>query len=57
PSDGSVSAVTEELRKHPELINQDPYGRGWIFRWAPTGPPREFLAAAEYAGLIAAGAP
>jgi glycine cleavage system H protein len=30
PATGTVRAVNEALRKHPELINKDPYGEGWI---------------------------
>lgn len=30
PVSGKVIAVNEELTKTPELINQDPYGKGWI---------------------------
>jgi glycine cleavage system H protein len=30
PATGTVRAVNETLRKHPELINKDPYGEGWI---------------------------
>ncbi len=30
PVTGSVVQVNQELEEHPELLNQDPYGRGWI---------------------------
>ena len=30
PASGTVAKVNEELVDHPELINQDPYGAGWI---------------------------
>ncbi|MFZ0892724.1 MAG: glycine cleavage system protein GcvH [Thermoplasmata archaeon] len=32
PRDGTVSAVNAELKLHPEWINQDPYGKGWLFK-------------------------
>jgi glycine cleavage system H protein len=32
PVSGTVLAVNGELKTHPELINRDPYGRGWLFR-------------------------
>src|SRR5579862_2543911 len=38
PVAGTVAAVNEQLSKQPELINQDPYGGGWILRLKPTGP-------------------
>ena len=30
PVTGTVVKINEELQDHPELLNQDPYGRGWI---------------------------
>ena len=30
PVSGKVIEVNEELGDHPELINEDPYGDGWI---------------------------
>lgn len=32
PLSGEIVAVNEALRKNPELLNQDPYGQGWICR-------------------------
>ncbi len=32
PVDGAVVEVNQELISAPELINQDAYGKGWIFR-------------------------
>ncbi len=31
PIAGTVTAVNEDLTNHPELINEDCYGKGWIF--------------------------
>lgn len=30
PLGGKVVAVNEKLKEKPELINQDPYGEGWV---------------------------
>jgi glycine cleavage system H protein len=30
PVSGMVVEVNEELIDHPEIINEDPYGKGWI---------------------------
>ncbi|MEE8124487.1 MAG: glycine cleavage system protein GcvH [Nitrospirales bacterium] len=30
PVTGTVLKINEELQDHPELLNQDPYGRGWM---------------------------
>ena len=32
PVSGTVVAVNEELLDRPELLNEDPYGAGWIVR-------------------------
>ena len=32
PVTGRVSEVNRELEAHPELVNSDPYGAGWICR-------------------------
>jgi len=32
PVSGTITRVNEELAKSPELLNQDPYGRGWLAR-------------------------
>jgi glycine cleavage system H protein len=38
PVGGEIVAVNTELEDAPELINQDPYGAGWLLRVAPTNP-------------------
>jgi glycine cleavage system H protein len=30
PAAGTIVEVNDELAEHPELVNDDPYGRGWI---------------------------
>lgn len=55
PFDGEVVAVNEALEDAPELINQDPYGRGWLVqvrpaRWPVTG----LLDAAHYLAVMTA---
>lgn len=32
PISGEVIAFNEELEGTPELVNQDPYGKGWIIK-------------------------
>jgi glycine cleavage system H protein len=34
PVTGEVLAINEELDAAPELVNNDPYGKGWIIRIA-----------------------
>jgi len=38
PGGGRIVETNGELKAHPELINQDPYGRGWLFRFEVAGP-------------------
>src|ERR1700693_4766306 len=32
PVAGRITAVNDKLAAHPELINSDPYGDGWILK-------------------------
>ena len=56
PVAGAVVAVNEALAQAPELVNQDPYGRGWIMRIKPSAPlaSADLLDAAAYAALAEA---
>ena len=38
PADATVVEANLELKAHPELINQDPYGKGWIVKLRPVAP-------------------
>ena len=38
PLAGQVTAVNEELDETPELINESPYGAGWIIRMRLSNP-------------------
>jgi glycine cleavage system H protein len=38
PLTGRVVAVNAELEDRPELINEDPYDRGWLFALEPDDP-------------------
>ncbi len=35
PLSGEIIAVNPLLVQHPELINSDPYGEGWIYKMQP----------------------
>jgi glycine cleavage system H protein len=32
PVSGEVSDVNADLKDHPEYVNEDPYGKGWIIK-------------------------
>ena len=55
PVTGKVIEVNRELEAHPELINSDPYGTGWICRIEladPEGAKDGFLQAEAYMELM-----
>jgi len=35
PLAGTIVEVNEALLEQPELVNHDPFGRGWIFKLKP----------------------
>ncbi len=57
PADGVVVEANGELKNHPELVNQDPYGKGWLVRLKLSGTPPadQRLTAEEYRAFVAAG--
>ncbi|MDR2956412.1 MAG: glycine cleavage system protein GcvH [Prevotella sp.] len=54
PASGEVLEVNAELENKPELINEDPYGKGWIIKVALSNPSEldGLLSAADYKNLI-----
>ena len=50
PVSGEVTAVNEALFDAPELVNDDPFGDGWMLEIAATdeGELDELMSAAEY---------
>lgn len=38
PVAGEITAVNGELDQNPGLVNEDPYGRGWLTRLRPDNP-------------------
>ncbi len=55
PVSGEVQAVNEALREKPELVNQDPYGEGWMvkLKTADAGELRSLMASDAYEKLVA----
>ena len=54
PVGGEVLEVNPALEEHPELVNQDPYGEGWLIRIRPTkiGEMDDLLDAESYKQII-----
>lgn len=38
PVDGEVLEFNDELTEKPELVNEDPYGKGWIVKISVSNP-------------------
>ena len=55
PTSGEVLEVNAELEDAPELVNQEPYGKGWLIKVsvADAAELDSLLSAEEYQQLIA----
>jgi glycine cleavage system H protein len=55
PISGAVTAVNGELGDHPEIINEDPYGKGWMVRLtvADASELDHLMSAQQYGEFIA----
>ncbi|MBS7661837.1 glycine cleavage system protein GcvH [Pseudomonas lalucatii] len=56
PLAGEIVEVNAELESSPELVNEDPLGKGWFFRFRPAdaGAVAELLDQAGYDRLLKA---
>lgn len=54
PISGKVAAVNKDLEANPELVNQDPYGKGWMIEIEMANPGQidDLLSADEYEAFI-----
>ena len=54
PIGGEVLEINPALEEHPELVNKDPYGEGWIIKIKPTDTTEmdELLDAEAYKQII-----
>ncbi|MDO4692647.1 MAG: glycine cleavage system protein GcvH [Porphyromonadaceae bacterium] len=54
PLEGEVLELNAELEEHPELVNEDPYGKGWIIKLKPANIEDldGLLSADDYTKLI-----
>lgn len=50
PVSGTIIEFNEELEDAPEIVNEDPYGKGWIIKIELDNPEEieDLLSAAEY---------
>ena len=55
PCAGDVIAVNEALEAGPEMVNDEPYGNGWIIRLQPSNASDidDLMSATEYDAFVA----
>jgi len=53
PSAGEILEVNSELESHPEFVNEDPFGKGWMVKIKLIGSPSvDLLGATCYENLV-----
>lgn len=54
PIAGTVLEVNKALEKTPEMVNNDPYGQGWMIKMEVTDPQdvNELLTSESYTALV-----
>jgi glycine cleavage system H protein len=55
PVSGMVAKINTDLKDHPEVVNSDPYGKGWIvvIDLANPGEVDQLMTAAQYEAFLA----
>ncbi|MHB9130198.1 MAG: glycine cleavage system protein GcvH [Armatimonadota bacterium] len=55
PVSGTVTEINTELTDHPEWVNADPYGQGWLVKMTITNPAEldTLMDAAAYEAYLA----
>jgi glycine cleavage system H protein len=59
PCNGKITEVNNELSDHPEYVNQDPYGKGWMLKIELASKPEEnkdLISSEEYGKFVLSGA-
>jgi len=54
PMSGKITAVNKDLETQPELVNKDPYGKGWMIEieLSDTGELEALLSSEKYSAFI-----
>jgi glycine cleavage system H protein len=52
PVGGKVTAVNDDLKDHPEYVNQDPYGKGWLVKLSGSTDSGKLLDQQAYDQLV-----
>jgi glycine cleavage system H protein len=55
PVSGTIVTVNSDLKDHPEVVNSDPYGRGWMVVIELSDPSQgdKLMTAAQYEAFLA----
>jgi glycine cleavage system H protein len=55
PVSGTVSKINTDLKDHPEVVNSDPYGKGWIavIDLSNPGEVDQLMTAVQYEAFLA----
>jgi len=55
PVSGTVTQINNDLKDHPEVVNSDPYGKGWIaiIELADSKEVDQLMTAAQYEAFLA----
>ncbi|ULA63373.1 MAG: Glycine cleavage system H protein [Nitrospira sp.] len=55
PVSGTISKINTDLKDHPEVVNSDPYGKGWIavIDLSNPGEVDQLMTAAQYEAFLA----
>jgi glycine cleavage system H protein len=50
PVSGTIAKVNTDLKDHPEVVNSDPYGKGWmaVIELSNPGEVEKLMTAAQY---------
>ena len=52
PISGTIEAVNEELEAKPDLVNEDPFGEGWLLIVAPTNLDADLAAIMNFDAAV-----
>jgi glycine cleavage system H protein len=55
PVSGTITKINIDLKDHPEIVNSDPYGKGWIatIELAAAGEVDQLMTPAQYGAFLA----
>ena len=54
PLSGTITKVNADLKDHPEIVNSDPYGKGWmvVIELSNRGEIDQLMTAEQYEGFL-----